>query len=566
VKTPNPAIVTQTAAQRLPAWALLGLCLVYAVTGLVNRDPWKNLDVVSFGYMWQWAQGTAQPWQLDMAGLAPEISGPLAYGLGGAAISALGTWLSPDLAARLPFIFSLLLTLTASWYAIYFLALNPHAQPVVFAFGGEAKPADYAKAIADAGLLALIACLGLALPSHETTPIALQLFATSLLFLGGACLRTHMLFAAVLIDFSLWLLALSGAPTVALLLGIGLIFLVLKQQKYRIEHLALIVLGCLGVVVLSTWADLWQWRLVSWAELSVQWKGLLRLLLWFTWPAWPLAAWTLWTWRDQWRSHIWQQHLVLPVFMWFVIFIASVASKNPERTLLLSLPPLACLAAFALPTLKRSVSSLIDWFTLLFFTGGAVIIWVVWLSLQTGWPAQPAINVSRLIPGYLSVFEIGPTAIALVVTALWCKLVSWRLGRNPRFIWKSLVLPASGATLCWVLLMTLWMPMLNYARSYQPLAIQVSGLVGYSSCIYSLGLNRSQLGGLSFHGRLNFHAYEKSSANNECTWLMTNPEFIAGSPSALDGSVWKKIKVIRRPADKREDIAIYQRIDSSSDE
>ena len=108
--------------------------------------------------------------------------------------------------------------------------------------------------------------------------------------------------------------------------------------------------------------------------------------------------------------------------------------------------------------------------------------------------------------------------------------------------------------------------MLNYARSYQPLAIQVSGLVGYSSCIYSLGLNRSQLGGLSFHGRLNFHAYEKSSANNECTWLMTNPEFIAGSPSALDGSVWKKIKVIRRPADKREDIAIYQRIDSSSDE
>ena len=43
-------------------------------------------------------------------------------------------------------------------------------QPVAFAFGGEASPLDYARAIADAALLALIASLGLLQLGHETTP------------------------------------------------------------------------------------------------------------------------------------------------------------------------------------------------------------------------------------------------------------------------------------------------------------------------------------------------------------------------------------------------------------
>jgi hypothetical protein len=70
--------------------------------------------------------------------------------------------LPADLAARLPFIALLVLTLVATWYGIYNLARTTRAQPVPFAFGGEASPTDYARAIADGGMLALIASLGLA--------------------------------------------------------------------------------------------------------------------------------------------------------------------------------------------------------------------------------------------------------------------------------------------------------------------------------------------------------------------------------------------------------------------
>jgi 4-amino-4-deoxy-L-arabinose transferase-like glycosyltransferase len=252
--------------------------------------------------------------------------------------------------------------------------------------------------------------------------------------------------------------------------------------------------------------------------------------------------------------------------MWLTIFCVSMTSKNPERTLLLSLPSLACLAAFALPTLRRAFSALIDWFTLLFFTGGAVIIWTVWLSLQTGWPAQPAINVGRLAPGYVSEMELGHTALAVLVTTLWCVLVLWRIGKNPRFIWKSLVLPAAGAILCWVLLMTLWMPLLNYARSYKPLAIQVKRLVNDTKCIYSFGLNRSQIAGLSFHGHFEFEDFKKNGPQVECVWLITNPETLAQPSTVIDNDSWEKFKIIRRPADKREDIVIFKKISPAANE
>ena len=79
---------------------------------------------------------------------------------------------------------------------------------------------------------------------------------------------------------------------------------------------------------------------------------------------------------------------------------STLLTSASDRGLLLALPALAALAAFALPTLKRSVSALIDWFTLLFFTVCGITIWVIWIALQTGVPRQPAANVARLAPGF----------------------------------------------------------------------------------------------------------------------------------------------------------------------
>ena len=67
---PSPAIVAQSAVRPLPRLILLLVCVVYVMTGFVGREPWKNADIVGFGFMQQLAQGQSDPWHpmlLDQA-------------------------------------------------------------------------------------------------------------------------------------------------------------------------------------------------------------------------------------------------------------------------------------------------------------------------------------------------------------------------------------------------------------------------------------------------------------------------------------------------------------------
>jgi hypothetical protein len=170
-----------------------------------------------------------------------------------------------------------------------------------------------------------------------------------------------------------------------------------------------------------------------------------RLLLWFTWPAWPLALWTVWRWRRQ----LARRHVACRCgSRWWPW---SPRSPQPRPRLLLSLPALAALAAFALPTFERSVSALIDWFTLLFFSGCALVIWVIWISMQTGIPAKPAANVAKLAPGFVPAFGWLAFVVALARHHRLDLAGALAHQRSREAIWKSLVLPAGGAALagCW---------------------------------------------------------------------------------------------------------------------
>ena len=148
--------------------------------GFVGREPWKNADITAFGYMSELATGHAA-WLVARRCWASRRNSTRCCRTGSAPgrSSIAPSWIAPDFAARLPFVALLVLTLLATWYAVYYLARTPGAQPVPFAFGGEAEPTDYARAIADGGLLALIACLGLAQLRHETTPALAQLGFTA---------------------------------------------------------------------------------------------------------------------------------------------------------------------------------------------------------------------------------------------------------------------------------------------------------------------------------------------------------------------------------------------------
>jgi 4-amino-4-deoxy-L-arabinose transferase-like glycosyltransferase len=298
-----------------------------------------------------------------------------------------------------------------------------------------------------------------------------------------------------------------------------------------------------------------RWKLVlpraDWSD----WNGFVQLLMWFTWPAWPLALWTLWRWRHQLFNRRISRHIALPTWFVAVCVVATWATGSSDRTLLLALPALATLAAFALPTLKRQVAALIDWFTLLFFSGCAFTIWVVWIAMQTGYPAQPAANVARLAPGFEASFSLFTCAVAIAATIAWGALVRWRVGRHRAAIWKSLVLPAGGATLSWLLLMTLWMPLLNYAQSYSVLVHRTQAQLTTPGCVETVGLGLGQIAAFQFYGNLQLKALQATPA---CPWLLVEPLPDMSTPAGIDASDWTLQGVIQHPANSGESVLLFK--------
>jgi hypothetical protein len=494
----------------------------------------------------------------------------LPYWLGAWAIQLTPAWLAVDFVVRIPFGLLLTLALLSTWYGTYYLARNLKAQPVAFAFGGEALPTDYARAVADGGVLAFIACLGLAQLSHETTPALAQLSFTALLFYAIAALPYHRISAAMAAIIGLTGLALSGAPTMALLFGLGSAVIhgidrsnedprdstSKRSSPQAFWESAVILLATACVALLAQRLGLLRWKIQLPHALWVDWNGYAQLLVWFTWPAWPLAFWTTWRWRRQLFSRHISRHLALPVWFVGVTLVATLLTGSADRTLLLALPALATLAAFALPTLKRQMASLVDWFTLLFFSGCGFTIWVVWIAIQTGFPSQPAANVARLAPGFEASFSALAFSIAVIATWAWAWLVKWRVGRHRAAIWKSLVLPAGGAALCWLLLMTLWMPLLNYAQSYVTLVGRTAKQLDQPGCVETLGLSQGQIAAFQFYGGLQLRPM---AATPVCPWLLAEPGLGASTPKDLDASRWALKSTVIHLADKEESVLVFQR-------
>lgn len=142
---PSPAIVAQGAVRRLPHLALWLFALAYVLPGFIGRSPWRSADITAYGYMAELAAGRASWLVPTLLGQPPDVDGLLPYWLGAWALQLAPSWIAPDFAARLPFIGLLALTLIAVWQGIYYLARSPGAQPVAFAFGGEARPNDCAR-------------------------------------------------------------------------------------------------------------------------------------------------------------------------------------------------------------------------------------------------------------------------------------------------------------------------------------------------------------------------------------------------------------------------------------
>jgi 4-amino-4-deoxy-L-arabinose transferase-like glycosyltransferase len=504
--------------------ALGALLAAWIVAGLVGHDPWKPDEAYTFGIVYHILQHN--DWLVPTLAGEPFVEKPpLFYWTAALFADALGPVLPLHDAARLASAFYVALTLALTYLIAKDWCESPIAAPLLLA-----------------------GCLGYLQHAHQ--------LITDNALLAGIALGLYGLAR------SSGLLLGTGAGIAFLskgLLGPGMLALIAILLPLFPEWRTPAYLRSLLIALAAflPWALIWPWLLYrESAALFHEWfwvnnvgrftgeaglGGVLdhahyaKALAWFAFPAWPLALWALW--REPLRTPRVQFATVAFVVMLAVLSVASSARTLYGLPLLL---PLALLAAVGLESVRGWLARPLDVFAL---AGGAILglaLWLGWLALLAGW--APAI-VEEQSPGFVPQFDPIATGAALAITALW--LVALRLSLPARWL--------ASVTLVWGLAMTLWLPWLDYAKSYRGVIADMQRAIKdemrKGECLTARNLTEPQ--------RAMFHYFAGIEAGKrDCPLLLIH------TPSAqtpAPGAGWQLRWRGTRPGDSKEFFWLYER-------
>ncbi len=560
----------------LPSPWFWAIAVLYALFGLTGHDPWKPDDAIGFGIAWSMANGTLADWLIpNVAGQMVTDEGPLAFWLAALFIKLLGGgWLHPHDAARLA---SGVWTMLAI-YATY-----------------RAARATFGDDEGRLAVLALLACPGLLARTHEIAAEPALITACALLLwaLAAAPARAHHARGAAAmgcaIGAALALAALARGLPAALTLCVALLLLSSWDAAWRTPRLLAVQAGAVALALFlfliwtrctvaliegdgATFAHFYgramaaQFGLPSIDEV----RHAAKTLAWFVFPAWPVALWWLLRPRKTFLGDTEPRRLHLPALALCsaTLIALSWTRTLSEAVLLPLLPACAVLVTPAFGRLPKGIAASIDWFGRITFTLCAGLIWLGYAALQSGWPPRIAANFARLEPGFAASFAPVSFLIAVAASAAWLIAIA----RSDRTVLRAVTHWAYGITLVWLLLMTLWLPWIDYGKSYRTVATGLRAALAADPGVASSRpagaaagtpgtavqptpcLEARQLG---LAERASIAYFLNTTFGSQCRWLLVQAR--EGDPRTAPAGtrlVWEGY----RPGERFERFRLYQKI------
>jgi 4-amino-4-deoxy-L-arabinose transferase-like glycosyltransferase len=527
------------------------VCLAWILPGLVGHDPWKTDEALVFGAVFEMLR-TGDPVLLQLAGEPYFEKPPLYLWLAALSAKAFGGLLPLHDAARLASGFLMAVTLTCLSLASREL-LGERAMRVA--------------------VLLFVGCLGLLIRAHEMSSDLAGLAGVSLALYGLALALRRPRWGGVATGVGMGLAFLGDGFLPLAMLLVLLAALPLAQPAWRTREYGaavLVALACAAPLVALWpaalalkslgWLRLWldaaggsRWASASPGTLVSDLGYFLRILPWYAWPAWPLAAWTLWRSR---RMLAARKGVVLPLTAFVVFFaILSLFAETREVNAMPLLLPLAILGVAEIESLPRGGASALDWFGMMTFFLLATMVWVGWIAVMTGRPEGVLTFIRQEVPGFAYSFSFVAFSLAALLTLIWLAVIA----RSLRSTRRALVNWAAGITMVWMLVMTLGLPLVDQARSYRQVATKiVRALPPYFHCIASRNHGDAQRALFDYFVGLRAVRLEMP-ASSRCQALL-----VQASPQKPVGEIpgWREIWRGARPGDRNEIFILYERASS----
>ena len=521
---------------------LLVLCAIWLCMGLVGHAPWKPFESYSV---------SAIKTILDTGNLlAPHstssvhITNPPLYYLSAA---ALGKLLSPMLplhdAARI---------VTGLWMAVTLLMIGMTGRELWGnGFGRQTT-------------FVFIGSLGLVLSAHTLMPAVSALTGIATSFYALALAKRRPYRASLLLGLGMVVGFLStGLQPLAIILltclALPAVFSLWRNTSYaRVIMLALVIASPLVIGWCLLCYNLYPNALREWWVLSLNEFGqnfehlyYARLLLWYAWPSLPLAAWGLWRYRTQ----LLNKHRFQLILTFFVVAWAVIGFGDDKEVFALPLLiPLTAMAGGSIETLKRGTAGALSWFGLILFGLMSGLIWLGWYAMIAGNPAKIKERLTFLSGMQQLNFNMVALIIATIVTLIWL-FATFRAQYSNR---SSATNWAIGMTCVWTLLMTLWLPLIDSARSYNAVFSSLKqALPAKYSCIRSQNLDSAQADLLHYYTDIKTFDFESEQGLNCDLYLVQDEK---GREKVQVGSDWELIWSGKRASERKESFRLFQHI------
>ena len=458
------------------------LTLIFLSTGLIGHEPWRPLESTSISVILDIIQNNRVI--LPMAASENIINHPPLYSY---VAAAFGKLFSPILplhdAARLSNIF---------WMALTLISLGLITRELWGqGFGRQA------------GLL-FIGSVGLILNIHSLIPeIATLLGYTMSLYAFSLYFRRPFR-ASMVLGFGSGIAFLSGGITPLVVIFLSSLFLLIFNNWRNKRYFIFIGISTtITILVVSPW--LYSFYYLE-PELFISWLKTTQLsskllfnyhlqgILWFTWPALPVAIWLI---AKDYKLILSQRKLQIPIIFLIVLFITISITGQPNQTNLIPFTiPLSIIAVGGIDRLNRSTASALNWFGILIFGFIGSLIWLGWFAMMFEIPQKIHERMFYLSANYIAEFKLFSFVFALVITSLWlASIIKFKItNRSAISNWTL------GITMVWVTLVMLWGPFIDNRKSHRLIFNDVKQqLTKSSTCVYVHNLSDSQINLLHYY-------------------------------------------------------------------
>jgi hypothetical protein len=162
-----------------------------------------------------------------------------------------------------------------------------------------------------------------------------------------------------------------------------------------------------------------------------------------------------------------------------------------------------------------------------------------------GWPARLARQAVRLEPGFEGHFSLFFCLASVLATGIWF----WLIVTSPRSPMRGIMHWMAGLTLFWLLIVALWMPWIDYGKTYRPLAASLAKtLPAKAGCIANANLPDSILATLDYFNGIRTIPLADAAAKR-CNLMLVLGT--VRNAEAIHAAGWRKTWEDKRPSDRR---------------